>query len=332
MTDLTINYFLFAGGEETEAQLLGVERFEGIEEKLIPGYSVGGPNVSVTKFFEGFDDHRWLVKNLIHISSAETSVFLSAWKNNSNEEFLSQTKKSRHTVISSLQFGTLVEVEFGFIPAVKKLNGEVRTNKRYPDTIHKGEMHKRRLCVVVKADSSRVRVVPITSQTPSSAGDLSICEINDESLADLTSYNDPEISSYAICGMIKTVALTRVLPPVSIQRGVRAAFRDNRYSKKLKSRDKKAFKQALSHAVGLTDYYDLKDKVSEYYQELEVLKPTNASLMQEKAASEITSSRYDALLEMMTDWRMGVSGENAVNARAFIEAEISEYTAILNGD
>ena len=330
MTDLTINYFLHTEDESSEIKLLGTERFEGIEENLIPGYSVGGPKVSVTKFFEGFDYHRWLVKNLVHVSRTETSIYLSAWANNSNEEFLSQTKKSKHTVISSLQFGTLVEVEFGFIPTVRKVNGEVRTNKRYPDTIHKGEIHKRRLCVVVKADSSRVRVVPITSQTPITAGDLSICKINDESLADLTSYNDPEIPSYAICGMIKTVALSRILPPLSLQNGVRAAFRDNRYSKKLKSRDKSAFKQALSHAVGLTDYFDLKEKVSEYYQELQVVKPANEEMMQEKADFEITSNRYDALLEMMTDWQMGVSGENADNARAYIEAEITEYTAILN--
>lgn len=339
MTDLTTNYFLHTEDEETEALLLGVERFEGIEEKLIPGYAEEGHKVSITKFFEGFDDHRWLVKNLVHISDTETSVYLSAWTNNRNEEFLSQAKKSNQSVISKLQFGTLVEVEFGFIPSVKKVDGEVRTNKRYPDTIHKGEMHKRRLCVVVKADSGRVQVVPVTSQSPSSTGDLTMCQVSNVSLADLIGYNDSKIPSYAICRMIKTVALTRVLPPLSKQRGTRAAFRDNRYSKKLKGADKKAFKQALSHAVGLTDYYDLKEKVGKYYQELQELKPNNenltdqvAELTLEKADFEVMIGRYEALMEIMTDWRMGVSGDGPDGARAHIEGEVTKYAAILNED
>lgn len=343
MAGLTINYYLHVEAEAAEdggaeEELLGVERFEGIQEKLIPDYSEEGHKVSITKFFAGCNDHRWLVKDLVHVSDTETSVYLEAWKNNRREEFLSQTKKSNRSVISKLQFGTLVEVEFGFIPNVKKLNGDVRTNKRYPDTVHKGEMHKRRLCVVVKADSGRVQVVPVTSQAPGSFGDLSVCQISDASLADLIGYNDPAIPSYAICRMIKTVALTRVLPPISRQRGTRAAFRDNRYSKKLNGSDKAVFKQALSHAVGLTDYSELKEKVSEYYQELQVVRPEKetlaeqvARLTREKTALELRTKRSEALFEIMTDWRMGVSGDTPETARAHIEAEVDEYMAILNG-
>lgn len=281
------------------------------------------------------------MRSLVHRSDAETSVYLEAWRENRQEEFLSQTKKSNRSVISKLQFGTLVEVEFGFIPSVKKLNGDVRTNKRYPDTVHKGEMHKRRLCVVVKADSGRVQVVPVTSQAPDSSGDLSICQISDASLADLIGYNDPAKPSYAICRMIKTVALTRVLPPLSRQRGATAAFRDNRYSKKLNGADRALFKQALSHAVGLTDYCDLRKKVSEYYRTLQVLIPEKEGLVkqvtrltQEKADFEAMTKRCEALLEMMTDWRMGVSGgsDSLEDVRACIEAEVTDYAAILNGD
>ena len=334
MIKLTISYFLHTD-DEVEGRLLGVERYEGIKEKLIPDYSEGRHKVSITKFFNDIDDHRWLVKNLVHVSDRETSVYLSAWVNNRGEEFLSQTKKSNRTVISKLQFGTLVEVEFGFIPNVKKLNGDVRTNKRYPDTIHKGEMHKRRLCVVVKADSGRVQVVPVTSQIPS-VHDLTVCRISDASLADLISYNDPVIPSYAIGHMIKTVALTRVLPPLAIQSSARAAFRDKSYSKKLNGADKKAFKQALSHAVGLADYYDLKEKVGAYYQELQALKPENESLAEkvaeliiEKTSFEEMAQRYDALLEIMTDWRMGVSSDHPDEARTHIESEVAEYVDIL---
>ena len=339
MTDTIIKYFLYTNDQEAEPQLLGVERFEGIKEKLIPSFSEESHKISITKFFDGYDDHRWLVKNLIHNSNTETSIYLDAWINNRREEFLSQTKKSNRSVISKLQFGTLVEVEFGFIPNVKKLNGDVRTNKRYPDTIHRGEMHKRRLCIVVKAASDRVQVVPVSSQAPRSTGDLTVCKLSDASLADLISYNDQAIPSYAICNMIKTVALTRVLPPLARHDGARAAFRGNRYSKKLNNVDRQAFKESLSHAVGFPDYFDLKEMVDVYYQELKDIKPKKESLTEqvvqltkEKTVFEEMATRYDALLEIMTDWRMGASGDSSAEARVYIDNEITQYVAILSED
>ena len=339
MTDTIIKYFRYTNDQETEPQLLGVERSEGVKEKLIPDFSEEGHKISITKFFDGCDDHRWLVKNLIHNSNTETSIYLDAWTNNRREEFLSQTKKSNRSVISKLQFGTLVEVEFGFIPSVKKLNGDVRTNKRYPDTIHRGEMHKRRLCVVVKAVSDRVQVVPVSSQAPRSTGDLTVCKLGDASLADLISYNDPVIPSYAICHMIKTVALTRVLPPLARHDSARAAFRGNRYSKKLNNVDRHAFKESLSHAVGFPDYFDLKEKVDAHYQELKNIKPKKESLSEqvvqltkEKTVFEEMAKRYDALLEIMTDWRMGASGDSSAEARVYIDNEITQYVAILSED
>lgn len=340
MTCLTIKYYLYTEPEPEatsfEMPLLGIETYEGINEKLIPNYDEVGHKVSITKFFDGYEDHRWLVQNLVHISDTETAIYLEKWKSHRLEEFLSQTRKSNRSVISKLQFGTLVEVEFGFIPNVKKLNGSIRTNKRYPDTVHKGEIHKRRLSVVVKADSGRVQVVPITSIPPDSPGDLSICQISNASLADLIGYNNPDKSSYAICRMIKTVALTRVLPPLSRQARTKSPFRDNRYSKKLNRPDITAFRQALSHAVGMTDYYDLRKKVSEYFKELEIVRPHNEKLVAQleihKADYETMTKRYDALLEILTDWRMGVSGDTPDQAKAHIEAELVQYLAILNED
>jgi hypothetical protein len=337
MIELIISYFLHSDEEEAESQLLGVESYQGIKEKLIPDYSAQGHKVTITKFFEGYDDHRWLVKGLDHASITETSIYLEPRVNNRQEEFLSQTKKSNRSVISKLQFGTLVEVEFGYIPLVKKSNGDVRGNKRYPDTVHKGEMHKRRLCIIVKADSSRVQVVPITSQEPNSLGDLSIFEISSASLRSLIGYKNPDILSYGICRMIKTVSVSRILPPLAIQSRTTSAYRDIRYSKKLNGVDQKAFKESLSHAVGLTDYYDLKEKVGEYYQELVALKADCDSLSQqveqlteEKVLFEELKNRHDALLEIITDWRMGASEDSPEKARVYIENEVAEYLAILN--
>lgn len=89
----------------------------------------------------------------------------------------------------------------------------------------------------------------------------------------------------------------------------------------------------------MPDYYDLKEKVSKYFQELNDIKPANEKLTEqvsqltmEKSAFGVMAQRYETLLEIMTDWRMAYSGDSSDEARAYIEAEVTEYTAILNDD
>lgn len=333
MTTLNLRYYLHQEGEDSK-QLLGAEQLDSIGETLIPDYSDGGHKVSITKFFNGIECHRWLVKDLVHDSASETSVFLAAWKDSGNEEFLSQTRKAKRNVISSLQFGTLVEVDFGFIPKVKKSNGSVRTNKRYPDSIHHGEIHKRRLCVVVKADPSRVQVVPLTSKEPGSDGDLSICPISDQSLSTLAGYSSSAVQSYAICRMIKTVAISRILPPLARQGKTRSLYRDVRYVKRLAKRDKNAFKAALSHAVGLGDYEDVKKKLGESAKETIELESSNQrleELLEEKEASrKELRERNEVLMEILVDKFREGQHDSTEAVKARIERDIVSYKAILN--
>ena len=334
MNELIINYYLNSDYYNADKQPLGIEKKIGFQENLIPGHSEDSHKITISNIFEGHSAHRWLIKQIIHDSNNETSIFIEPRVN--NEEFLSQTKKSNKHVISRLQLGTLIEVEFGYIPVIKKINGDIRSNKRYPDTIHKGEIHKRRLCVVVKANGNRVQVVPVTSQN-SSVRDLSTFELSFNSLKDLVGYNAHNITSYGLCNMIKTVSISRILPPLARNNRTRASYRDNRYSKKLNGSDCKKFKESLSHSVGFPYYSSLKEKVGDYFNELEDLKRENLAikleveqLKNEKCEYEVMEKRYNTLLEIMTDWRMGASEDSEEQAKKHIENEITEFDIILN--
>ena len=91
--------------------------------------------------------------------------------------------------------------------------------------------------------------------------------------------------------------------------------------------------------MGFPDYFDLREMVDVYYQELKDIKPKKESLTEqvvqltkEKTVFEDMATRYDALLEIMTDWRMGASGDSSAEARVYIDKEITQYVAILSED
>lgn len=150
--------------------------------------------------------------------------------------------------------GTLVEVEFGYIHSVKKENGDTKSNKRYPDQAKHGEMHKRRLAIVIKAHSGRVQVIPVTSRTPSGKDHATSFELSQESVSRLVDYNDPSKHSFALCGMIQTVSPARILPPKSFDRHRHHVKRNSNYPHKLSTPDMKLLEAALASAVGMGDY------------------------------------------------------------------------------
>ncbi|MDN8963537.1 hypothetical protein Q0P11_14895, partial [Staphylococcus aureus] len=77
-------------------------------------------------------------------------------------------------------------------------NKKIGTNKRYSSTIQGGEMHKRRLAIVVKVQPrGQVQVVPITSKFQPDL-DKS-CFIVERSTLEKTVYSSEDITSWAVC-------------------------------------------------------------------------------------------------------------------------------------
>ncbi|EGR0668231.1 hypothetical protein E4T17_04590 [Vibrio vulnificus] len=346
MTTLTINYYLDNEGIDPQADrsntdvvnssplLLGSEESSNITQVLCPKDSLDH-KVTITKFFQGQQVHRWLVTKIENSSSTVTDIFVVPRTPTIKEVFLTKTRKSHPNVIKKIQKGTLVEIEFGYVQQVKRLDGELRTNKRYPDMLHQGEMHKRRLAIVVGVKGSLVRVVPISSEENQNLRDKSIFEVSCTSLEELLHYNDPDKHSYAICNSMQTIAMSRILPPLSKQENKAFPFRDNGYPHKLIVSDLKNLEAALSASIGCGDYQAVKDERNNLKIKLTRLDELELEVIDLKGENErlqTVNSKFEALMELMIDWKRGLSDISVDAARIEIEAELEETLCILSGD
>lgn len=241
--------------DDGSGAVLGEESSSGVSEVLYPDANFSDHAMTITKKFDGQREYRWEVTGVVHTSFTDAIVMLRPRVQTLDEEYLLKTIISGRARLMSVSVrkGTLVEVEFGYIHSVRKATGEHRSNKRYPDQAKKGEMHKRRLAVVIKANRDRVQVVPITSRVPSSPDPTSF-EVSAESLQRLVDYNDPAKHSYVLCGMLQTISPARILPPKSIDHARKHVKRNVSYPSQLTPDDMKKLEVALSSAVGIGDY------------------------------------------------------------------------------
>lgn len=341
METLTVNYYFDkpknAGDEQTAAdvlELLGTESSTNIEQILCPKDSKNH-QITITKFFHSQNVHRWLVTRINHISNTETHIFVVPRFPTKKEVFLTKTRKSHPNVIKKIQKGTLVEVEFGYVQQVKRTDGELKTNKRYPDMLHQGEMHKRRLAIVVGVKGSLVRVVPISSDENQNTKDKSIFEVSYTSVEELINYNDIDITSYAICNSMQTIAMSRILPPKSKRKNKPHAFRDLGYPHKLDEQDMKKFVAALSTSVGCGDYQSIKEEKNNLKTEKTKLQTQLLELelkVVENDRLHKVEKQFEALVEMMIDWKRAVSNVSLLTAKEDIFNEIEEYQLILSDE
>lgn len=199
--NMTVRYLL--DGNNT---LLGTEAYQSITEITLPLPDEDGHKITLTRFFSGQASHRWLVERVQH-SDEQVDLFLTPRTECADEIFLAKTYSAKRTVAARITKGTLVEVEYGFIQSTKRLTGKISSIKRYPDLVQNGEMHKRRLAIVVNSRLPTLQVIPVTSVHPNS-GDKTIFELSEGSLSNLVHYNNPAIRSFGLGSMIQTVSLT----------------------------------------------------------------------------------------------------------------------------
>lgn len=269
MAVLTVRYFEEVSGPNgsTALNLLGSETLDGVIETLLPGLS-SEFKVFCSKKFSSSTACNWFVARVSVVPAAagvptSFEVVLKEPYVTSPVEYLDETvRKTGSSVAKLLHQGSLVEVDYGFVQSVGKDDGSLRTNKRYSDTIQKGEMHKRRLCIVVKVRGLTIQVVPLTS-VPPGASDKTSFQIDTATLSDLARYGASGKDSYAICSMIETVSIRRVLPPETfyVVGTHRRKGRNVSYVTKLGRADGLRLRAALLHVIGVTDYAELKDDV-----------------------------------------------------------------------
>lgn len=227
---------------------LGTESYDEIEESLLPKNPLPNKPVFITKKFVGHAEYRWQVKaiSVVQPNPAIFEVTLGRSAQLSKSYYLPEILRGK-TIMSVLQKYAFVEVEFGHAPSVGKSDGDIKSNKRYVDTVQDGNMPKRRLAIVLRATSKRpsgaiVQVVPISSVAPH-PGDRTAIEVT-SSLTTMANYNK---QSWAICGMVESIAAGRIIAPM-VNWG-RMETRDTGFSTKLDSALRPGFEAALLHGL-----------------------------------------------------------------------------------
>lgn len=296
---------------------IGSESYDDIGSALLPQMSQEH-DVFYTKQFISRSNHVWKLVEVSMVSDYDKrpvvyAVTLAAHLPSSAEEFLSQTmKKIKKPASAILRPGALVEVDYGFFQAVGKANCDVRTNKRFPDTLQKPEIHKRRLAVVVKvSDKNRVQVVPVTSG--GNLADKSQFNLEEATTDKLPRYKNSNSDSTVLCGLISTVSVQRILPPTSYFPNGQGKGRNTQYPVALSAAERKQLKVCLLHGLGLLEYvlkadFDLiKIEKEQFEAGVETLKVENLLL-----ASELVSLRDTTELAEMWASQMGVTVADAV--------------------
>lgn len=243
---------------------LGRALFSQIEEALLPHPSSGTSPVFFSKKFVGREEYRWqvvstgLVSGVLPATTTTFKVALTAAKAQIEKDacltyIMGQGKAGIKTI---LHRGNLVEVEYGHSLSIGKVTGEVKSNKRYPETVQTGSMPKRRLAIVIDAKvrgKGVVQVVPISSNAPG-AGDRSTVEVT----GSLTSLVDYQLRSWAICSMIESVSPTRIFA-ARVKFPGSAPVRDKGFKSGLGKHEMGQIDAALVHGVALQDFMKKKE-------------------------------------------------------------------------
>ena len=320
MPSIQISYFQRTIDQaQTESVTpLGTETLDGVSETLLPRHQEDS-KIYFVKKFDGSACYQWLVLSVEKTAPTTTTcasfkIFLEAPSNTDAVEYLYQTlnKGKGRTLQSVVRPGNLVEVDYGHELAVGRSDGELRSNKRYSDTIQNGEMHKRRLAIVVNISRrSTLQVVPITSVEPA-AMDKTAFEISSATLNQLTFYGNSGKRSWAIANMIETVSTRRVLPPVSYfnHRGHTRFGRDTNYSISLASAEVRSLKEALLHSISVRDYFENQNALSQAKARVQALEPLVDQLGQAVAREQGLSQEVEHLRlckEVADMWAKGMS-------------------------
>ncbi|HEY9131319.1 MAG TPA: hypothetical protein VIM98_06140 [Dyella sp.] len=322
-TTIVISYFEV---DDDGATLLGQETHEDISSALLPGQHHA--RVFFVKEFAGLSHRRWEVLHVTCLGPqgaepARFQVYLYRIFSQTQEVYFKQSKQQPGAQ-RYLRKGTLVEVDYGHVPSLATEQGTRREVDGYNDTRQHGEMHKRRLAVVVNMTPNAVQVVPATSVFPQNGG-KTFFEIDPGTLARLSFYGSSKKQSWVICSMIETVSFARILPPESLytERGVKKSGRSVQYPVALSSRETKLLDDALLHSVGVTDYAATKARVANLYPQLRRVEALEAQVVALRLQTQVHT-------ELEEEFRVLREVAEALANRAGLrlEQEIKEHMEI----
>nr|WED68468.1 hypothetical protein PJ912_22460 [Pectobacterium colocasium] len=134
----------------------------------------------------------------------------------------------------------------------------------------------------VKVDERGVKVIPLTSKKPYNLDDNNLTfELSEDSKKDIGDFIKKE--TYALCNMIQTVCVTRILPPLFRVKNRNTFFRHEEYRAKLSKKDMKLLDKGLLSSISKPNIYSelektkednikLNDKLNDTIKKLQLLK------------------------------------------------------------
>ena len=315
-------------------KIIGQEAFDDIREALVPTKTAHP--VYITKHFSHDSNTRWHVEESDRIGSngdvPMTYRVILSKVHNQKETYLDEALRlSSHKIHQVLTPGTLVEVDYGFVQTVAQARGTMASNSQYKDTIQNGEMHKRRLAIVVKVRNTQVQVVPLTS-VPPDPQDKTAFLLNPLTLSKFSFYGTSGKQTWGICSMIQTVSPCRLLPPSSFytdNKGIVRHARPPKYSDHVSTAEMDAMRSALLHAIGVSNYDKLKQDAQNWRgaaTALSTLQEQVILLQQENATLKQNASRQACVEELAVDWakQCGLNFEDQVAGLMEINAALEQ--------
>lgn len=236
-------------------KILGKLLLSGIESVPIPNVDKY-EHLFIRRKFTGHEGTVWRVSSsYIYFDIREKHpIFgfeLLEHRESFSEEYLAETaSKARLSGKSYLRRGTLVEVDFGFIPSFSSISGKPKKASDCWDVVKQGEMHKRRLCVVLTVGENRAQVLPITSK-PVSPADKSAFELSESTLERLWFYGNSGKSSFVLCGLPQTVSFERLLPPTGSGKGSDKKKRNTNYRITISKSEQELMQTCLMNSMGV---------------------------------------------------------------------------------
>jgi uncharacterized protein YifN (PemK superfamily) len=318
MNTFIVRYFEEVTDKTTGAvnkNQLGQASYDGIVELLLPNKS-RYEHLYLTIQFLGNGTQRWRVESvLIDSGSTNTPAVCNInlkKRNGPVETYLNTTLSGGGKIGSLLQFGTMVEVDYGFIPAIAKHGSDLLLSNTSTDALLSGELHKRRLAFVVRASKETVQVIPVTSNAPD-AGDKTCFEIDPDSLKNLSRYSTSGKRSWALCGMVDSVSPSRILPPETVSpRG--GTGRLASYPERLPKHERVFMRGSLAHLAGITNFEVLRDA----YMELKEIQLREKR--KRKAAPVVETEQEIARMTALQE----VASDLAKNAKVDLEQLVQE--------
>lgn len=231
--------------------VLGTESHHNIEEVFLPSKPSTHNPIFFTKKFMTHTEYRWEVIDInVDLTAAQqTYVVVLKQRFQIEKEHYLQTilAARRNSAVHVLRPWAIVEVEFGHSLNIGKANGDIRSNKRYADTMQRFSMPKRRLAVVNQVLSQRddlIQVIPISSSQPQ-PNEKACVEVT----SDLTNMVNYQKRSWAVCRMMQTVTASRIIAPL-IQRVSHAPeVRDKGFRSQIRGSVRDALKDAIMYGV-----------------------------------------------------------------------------------